>query len=149
ASFPQPTFYRSAPNAREARGYNDPMRPHATALLLWLTVLPAVADEALLPDGRRLQGTLSQDGDRWLLLPDVGKDVIALSAVKRARFKAAPVTPLHAALPLRAVLRDGSQITGGLTELDRKNLVLETAWAGRLSVPRSALAALREPPGWL
>jgi len=125
------------------------MRSHASALLLCLTVLPAVADEALLPDGRRFQGTLSQDGDRWLFLPDVGKDVLPMSGIKQVRFKAAPAAPLHAVLPLRAILRDGSQITGGLRELDGKNLVLETPWAGRLSIPRSALTALRQPPGWL
>src|SRR5262245_13307667 len=106
------------------------MRCHTATLLLCLTALPAAADEAMLPDGRRLQGTLWQDGDRWLFLPEGGKEPLPLSALKLIRFKPTSTAPLHASLPLRAVLRDGSQLTGGLVELDGKSLVLDTVAAG-------------------
>jgi hypothetical protein len=46
------------------------------------------------------------------------------------------------------VLRDGQQLTGELLGLDGDRLGLRTAWAGKLTLPRAALASLAPLPGW-
>src|SRR5581483_5971467 len=126
------------------------MRSAVPAFLLCLLACPlSSADEANLPDGRRVQGTLSLDEGRWLFRASSGKESLPLAALRQVRFDAGSSSPLHGCLPVRAVLRDGSHLTGELIELDGKNLALRTAWARRLKLPRSTVAVLRQPPGWL
>ena len=49
---------------------------------------------------------------------------------------------------MRVHLLDGQQLTGVLLSLDRDNVKLRTAWADRLTLPRSAVASIAHLPGW-
>jgi hypothetical protein len=118
-------------------------------LALWLFAAPhAPGDEAILLDGRKLRGSLSSHEARWVFRPGDGKAAIPLTSLAQVRFRSGVASPPHVSLPVRAILSDGSELTGGLVELNGKVLILRTAWAERLVVPRKILAALRQPPGW-
>jgi hypothetical protein len=75
--------------------------------------------------------------------------VALLAARAAAEVKPAPASPCSL-LPggLRLLLRDGETLTGPLVRLDAESLVIRTAWAGSLKVPRGAVAALTQLPGW-
>ncbi len=64
------------------------------------------------------------------------------------RFTAVAAEPFRAGFVRRVLLPDGQQVTGRLLTADGDVLSLRTAWAGRVDVPRSAVVALRQPPGW-
>src|SRR5437588_558899 len=125
------------------------MRSCRVAGLLCLLVLTeGRADEAVLRDGRKVAGRLTLAGTRWQFHPAGKGEPLAPSVLQHVRLEAGFSAPLHDGLPLRVELRGGQWLTGGLSEVGGKNVLLKTAWAESLTVPRTAVAALCHPPGW-
>jgi hypothetical protein len=127
-----------------------PLRPLLGAALCLATLLPATraADEAVLPDGQRRPGVLTFAGGRLHFQPAGSQAPLALTDVHAVRFPAGPLPPLLAARVHRVTLPHGQVLTGQLLGLDRERLRLRSAWAEDLTVPRSAVAAVMQPPGW-
>ena len=65
------------------------------------------------------------------------------------RFPFVPADPFRTAFVRRLLLPDGQRVAGRLLAADGDALALRTAWADRLEAPRSAVVALRQPPGRL
>lgn len=118
------------------------------ALLLGCLLFPPFcpADEAVRPDGRRLRGTLQLEKSGLFFQPASGGR-ISLGDLRKVRLEGFPApfraTPVHV---LR--LAGDEQLTGVFVGLERDNLVLRTAWADRLLVPRLGTIALTHLPGW-
>jgi hypothetical protein len=134
---------------REARMRSRVPSAIGTALCLAI-LLPAAraAEEAVLPDGRRLPGTLTFAGGRLHFRPTSGQAPLSLAELHAVRFPATPVPPLGVGRALRVVLADGQCLTGQLLDLDEQGGRLRTAWAEALAVPRQAVAAVTQLPGW-
>src|SRR5262245_11187756 len=107
-------------------------------------------DEATLPGGRRLAGTLRLDakGRADFLAADKA-GVFRLDQLLDVRCGAAAPPPLRAAAVFQVGLADGQRLTGALLGLDAKELRLRTAWADRLAVARPAVRSLTQPGGFL
>jgi hypothetical protein len=126
----------------------------ATLLLTLLTCLPVPgevrADEATLPDGRRLAGKLVQAPDgRLEFVPAQGAGRFRLDQVEHVRLADTALPPFRAATVYRVSLAKDQRLTAALQELDGQSLRLRTAWAARLSVPRQAVAAVVHRPGFV
>src|SRR5262245_38673388 len=118
----------------------------AGAFVLVATTAPA--DEAVLRDGRRLSGKFSLDQHRWSFVPAGRSEPVPAASLSQVRLEAVPASPLRAGSVHRVFLRDGQALTAGLLDLDDKTLTLRTAWASRVSLPRSAVASVTQLPGW-
>jgi hypothetical protein len=123
-------------------------RTGAVALALLLASQAPADEEAHRPDGRRVSGTLSLDADNRLRFAPAGQASIPAEELSLIRFSRALPEPFRIAAPHRVLFRDGQQLTGQLLGLDSDALTLRTAWADRLGVPRAAVAALVQPPGY-
>jgi len=130
------------------------MRTHLYAgwPLLVAALGPAVPaarpDEAILRDGRRLPGTLSRGDKQWQFLPTGKSEALPLAALQSVRLETRSAAPFRAAVVHRVTLRDGEGLTGVLLGLDDRALLLRTAWADKVSLPRAAVAAVTQQPGW-
>lgn len=113
-----------------------------------LVAATAPADEAVLRDGRRLSGKLSLDQRRWSFVPAGKSEPVPAESLSQVRLESVPASPLRAGSVHRVFLRDGQALTAGLLDLDDKTLTLRTAWASRVSLPRSAVASVTQLPGW-
>src|SRR5262245_35191089 len=122
-------------------------RSLVAGLLSLLVPVAGRGDEAVLRDGRKLSGQLTLDGTRWQFLPASRGEPLTPMDLTQVRLSASS-SPLHNGLPVRVELRGGQWLTGGLIEVGGKNVLLNTPWAERLTVPRAAVSALRHPPGW-
>jgi hypothetical protein len=118
-------------------------------MLCLLTAADVRGDEAILRNGRRVPGRLALEEGRWSFLPAGRGEAIPGSELSEVRLDSSAVAPLHAALPMRVLLRNGQHLTGGLGEFSGKSVSLRTVAAGRISVPRAAVVGLRQPPGWM
>lgn len=107
----------------------------------------ARADEATLPNGRRLNGNLQLTDGR--LRFSAAKQSFRLDELHRVRFPAPTLPSVRPAVLHRIRLRDGQALTGELLGLDTRNLRLRPPWAGRLTIPRHAVAALTQLPGFV
>ena len=102
------------------------------------------ADEAVLRDGQRVQGTLSLTADRrWQFLPTGKKEALPLTSIHHVRFPDGNATPLQAELVQRVTLSDGTVLTGVVLSLDARQLEMRTAWAERIAVPRTSLTTIQ------
>ncbi len=118
-----------------------------SGLLCLLALASVRADEAVLREGRRLNGQLRVIDGRWQFVPTKG-DILNAGDLSEVRFTAAACPMLHAGLPMHLLLRDGQQLTAGLVEVDDKSVRMQSAAMGKLTVPRAAVVSLRQPPGW-
>ncbi len=64
-------------------------------------------------------------------------------------FPAAALPPFRCGTVHRVQLAGNQHLTGELVGLDEKELRLRTAWSEQLSIPRHALLAIEQLPGWL
>ncbi len=120
-----------------------------SVLALSLLAAPAVvAEEARLPDGRRVAGSLALQAGRLSFTPAAGGAAVPIEGVTAVQFNAPPADPFRTGLARRAVLRDGERLSGELLGLNGDGLSLRTAWAGKLTLPRAGVAALTPLPGW-
>jgi hypothetical protein len=117
-------------------------------LLLTVASAATAADEARLADGRRVAGTLRLDGGRLTFAPGEGGKALPADTIETLRFAGARPLPLRVGALHRVVLRDGGRLTGQLLRLDKETLQLRTGWADRLQLPRAAVAAVTQLPGW-
>lgn len=126
------------------------MRIGVTAALCLATLLPAAraTEEAVLPDGRHLSGTLTFAAGRLRFQPGDGAAPLALADLHAVRFAAGPSSPLLVGRAHRVLLPDGQALTGQLLGLDGECLRLRTVWAAALAIPRPAVSAVTQLPGW-
>src|SRR5262249_14971362 len=101
-----------------------------------------------LPDGRRVAGSLALDAGRLTFTPADRGAALPIEKVDFVQFRGPSPAPFRAGFVRRAVLRDGERFTGELLGLDGDKLSLRTAWGGKLTLPRAALASLTPLPGW-
>jgi hypothetical protein len=120
----------------------------ACALALSLLGPARAAEEARLPDGRRVAGSLTLAAGRLSLTPAAGGATVPIESISSVRFNGPSPAPFRAGFARRVVLRDGQQCTGEFLGMDGNSLSLRTAWGGRLTLPRAALASLAPLPGW-
>jgi hypothetical protein len=112
-------------------------------------VLAAGAEEAWLRDGRKMKGALQFEDGRGLRFQPLGQtEALAVTALERVRFAEATPAPCRLGRALRVWLRDGQVLTGRLLHLGPDDLALQTAWAKQLTLPRSAVEAVTQVPGW-
>ncbi len=107
----------------------------------------ARADEALLRDGRKLEGPLTFADGRWQFEPAKGSALVAAD-LHEVRLGSSSSPILSTSLPLRLLLRDGQRLTAGLVEIDGNNVLLQSPSMGKLTAPCAAIVGLRQPPGW-
>jgi hypothetical protein len=117
-------------------------------LLALLATSAARADEALLADGRRVEGRLEADSSgRLQFLPAGSQERLELANLHAARL--ASTTPFswrHGALHV-VHLRDEQRLVGELLALDGKTVRLRTPLLGQVELPRSAVIAVTQPTG--
>jgi hypothetical protein len=112
------------------------------ALLAVSGPLPARAEEAVLPDGRRLAGKLVLATSGRLQLVRTDGPPLPLAETHRLRFAESDSPPLPTAPVHRVLLREGQSVTGAFLGLDDRNLRLHTSWTREVSVPRTAVAGI-------
>jgi hypothetical protein len=122
--------------------------PASVLALSLLAAAAAAAEEARLPDCRRLAGSLTLRAGRLSFTPAAGGAAVPIEDGASVQFNASPPAPFRTGFARRVVLRDGERFTGELLRLDGEGLSLRTAWAGKLTLPRAAVAALTWLPGW-
>lgn len=110
------------------------------ALVPTLCTSVAPAEEALLRDGRSIQGKLSQSGGGALSFVAEAKSV-PLVEIDRIRFTA-KATPFYAAAVHQILLKNEQRVTGVMETLDSDTLRVRTAWQERLAVPRAAIVCI-------
>jgi hypothetical protein len=118
----------------------------ATLAAVAALVRAAAADEAVRADGRQVVGALAWSDGRLRFAPRGGGD-LPLSEIVSVRFAGRP-EPFRTAGGRRVVLTNGDALSGRLLGLDGERLLLQSAWAERLAIPRSAVAAVTHLPGW-
>jgi hypothetical protein len=110
-------------------------------------LVAARADEAVLPDGKRLPGELMTDGQGRLIFQRPGQQPpLPLARLHHVSFPPYRSPPLRAGAPYRVVLRDDQHLTGELLELGKDKVELRTAWCSALGIPRSAVVAVSQVP---
>lgn len=108
------------------------------------------ADEAVLPDGRRLEGELHSDGQgRLLFQPPGQRPPLALGQLDQVRFPADRLPPARVAAPYRVLLRGRQHLTGELLGIGSDQVQFRTPWSGLLSIPRAAVTAVHHAPGFV
>lgn len=124
--------------------------PSVLGAALWLaSLLPgAGADEAVLADGGHRPGTLSFAAGRLLFQPAGSTAPLPLADLHAVRCTGGPTPPLLVGRAHRVLLPRGQAVTGQLLGLDEVRLRLRTAWAESVAVPRPAVAAVTQLPGW-
>jgi hypothetical protein len=117
------------------------------ALLVTLAV--GADEEAVRPDGRRTAGALSLDAKGRLRFTANGADAhLPADEIASVRFPDAPVAADRPCYGVRVTLHDGQHVAGQLLALDDKTLTLRPAWAEKVELPRAAVTAVTQLPGW-
>src|SRR5579871_5417803 len=116
----------------------------------FLSVIAVHADEAVLPQGQRIEGELGSDRDGQLVFRARGQEQpVSLGQLDHVRFSPTPLPPFRAAAPFRVLLHGGEHLTGELLGFSSDKVQLRTAWRDILSIPRAAVAAVRHAPGFV
>jgi hypothetical protein len=134
-------------NARFSLPWPGRVRPELLLLAL-LATSAARADEALLVDGRRVEGKLEADSSgRLQFLPAASQERLELANLHAVRLASmAPFSWRHGALHV-VHLRDEQRLVGDLLTLDDKTVRLRTPLLGQIELPRSAATAVTQPTG--
>ena len=99
----------------------------SAVLLAGLPPPSARADEAVLRDGRRQQGTLALADGRLRFTPSGDQKPLPFGDIHAIRFSINPSPPLIAVMAHRITLPGGQQVTGELLGLAEERLRLRTA----------------------
>lgn len=115
------------------------------AVLVLVTCTPALlSDEALLKDGRSVQGKLSQSESGTLKF--IGNAEVALADIERVRLPV-NVPPFRAGVLHHVTLNNAQHLCGEIVALDAQTLRLRTAWNDRLMIPRRLLVSVAHLTG--
>lgn len=122
-----------------------------TFIIVCLCLLSTTrADEAVLPNGQRVRGELTSDGQGRLLFQSFGQQLpLPLARLHHVCFPLQRLAPLRAGAPFQVVLCDDQHLTGELLELGKEQVKLRTVWREALTIPRSAAAAVKQAPGFV
>jgi hypothetical protein len=121
--------------------------PLVVTVALGLAVTAARPDEATLRDGRRLPGTLTHR-TTWHFLPTGKSEPLPVSSLLSVRLEPGSAAPFRAGTVHRVTLRSGDWLTGILLDANEKTLSLRMAWADKVMLPRVAVTAVTQQPGW-
>jgi hypothetical protein len=125
------------------------MRILATPAALILLGASCFADEAVLRDGRHMEGRLKTEAaGRLHFAAKQNRADVPLANIERIRFVEAPL-PSAVPVPLQIHLGRGQHFTGELVALDEKTVTVCVPWSKELQVPRRAVASIRHPPGFV
>jgi hypothetical protein len=122
------------------------------ATMLICSFLPNAvrADQAVLNNGKRLEGTLELTRDnRLVFLPAGLHPSLSLESLHDVRWPRASVPPWLRGSLHHFELVDGQRLTGQLVALDNKDLRVRVPWAESMSIPRSHVRAIIQPRGFL
>jgi hypothetical protein len=125
-------------------------RPALALLCGLLLSVGGRAEEATLPGGGRLTGTLRLDAKgncQFVAAKNAG--TFRLDQLLDIHLPPVPRPPLRWGTRFQVALAGDQQLTGELLGLDAKELRVRTAWADRLALPRAAVPALKQPQGYL
>jgi hypothetical protein len=128
-----------------------PVTVHCGAILaVVLAVSAAWADEAILHNGSKQEGSLERDAKGRLGFQVPGRTPpLPLRDIQTLRLAPGELTPWRAPAVHRVVLHGEQRLSGELLELDEKELRLRTPWSPRLAVPRTSVRSVSHPPGWV
>lgn len=122
--------------------------PSCVCLLMAIAAADA-QEEAIRPDGGRTAGKVVIDAKGRLQFTPKGADsALAPDAIAAIRFAVAVPPADRSCVGVRVVLHDGQRMAGQLLALDDKTLSLRPAWADKVDLPRAAVAAVTQLPGW-
>jgi hypothetical protein len=122
----------------------------ATALGM-LALVPSArpGEEAYRADGHRLAGSLTLGEDGSLRFTPAGQGgPVPAGNLARVRFPAGRPPVFRVGGGHRVHLHDGQHLTGELLALKDEVVVLRTAWAERLNIPRAGIVGIAPLPGW-
>src|SRR5262249_9320632 len=106
-------------------------------------------EEAYRTDGHRVAGSLTLGEDGSLRFTPAGQGGPVPSAdLARVRFPAGRPAVFRVGGGHRIHLHDGQHLTGELLALEDEVVVLRTAWAERLNIPRAGIVGITPLPGW-
>jgi hypothetical protein len=121
----------------------------AVLALVGVALLVRADEEATCANGRTVRGTLTVEaGGTLRFLPTGEEKPLPVDTFEGVRFDPTGTVTPRAGNSLRAHLANGQQITGELLKLDGDNVLLRPGWAERVELTRSAVTALRHPPGY-
>jgi hypothetical protein len=127
---------------------DTPLLLVSVILILGAAPSATAADDAVDADGRATPGVFAlDDAGRPHFVPKGQMQPLPLKAIAYIRFSDVASEPFRAGFIRRVLLPDGQRITGRLQDAKGDALAVQTVWAGRLDVPRSAAVALRQPAG--
>ncbi len=115
--------------------------------LLGTLLLPAV-EQAQLRNGQTVSGALGLDGRGQLQFASERNNPVNADQIALIRFPAQELPPFRVPGGMRLLTRDGQTLTGPLLRLDGDSVVVRTAWADQLKLPRERVASLTQLPGW-
>jgi hypothetical protein len=118
------------------------------ASLIWPSI--GHAEEAILADGRRLEGTLSTDAQgRIVFQPLDQQSLLRLDQLEQARFPENRLRPLRIGAACRLVLPGQQHLTGEFRALDANRIQFRTIGSELLSIPRASVTAVTHAPGFV
>ncbi len=106
------------------------------------------ADTAVLPSGERVAGRLQFNGGRWGFVRSDNQKALTPTEMAQVRFPNRPQPTLRVASVHRLLLPDGQQLTGALLGLDQREVRFRTIWKNSLVLPRAAVQAVTQLPGY-
>lgn len=108
--------------------------------------VPAAVDTIEMRNGDRLRGRLdaidAKEGVRFVYEGAMDSLRFKPSAVSRITFAESKQSPAAEGIQFRLALANGDEITGTLVDLTAEAIAIESALAGRLTIPRAAIVQL-------
>ncbi len=121
----------------------------ALSILLVQPFHSLLADNAVLPTGEHVSGSLEQSrSGGFAFVRADNKAKLPLKEIEYVRFSAKPGPGLRVPCLHRITLWDGERFTGEFVSLDEHEVRFRTAWKDQLKLPRSAVAAIEQAPGY-
>jgi hypothetical protein len=118
-------------------------------LVVGLLLPPRLAAaEGILSSGKAVRGNLTWAKSRLVFVASAGKKSYGLEELDQVRFPFAAIPPLRCATVHRLTLPGGQRLTGELLGLDGQTCRFRPAWGPAVSIPRPAVAALTQLPGF-
>ena len=126
---------------------------HTSVILIVASLVwPAIghAEDGVLADGRRIDGTLSTDAQGQVVFQPLGNSsLLRLDQLDQVRFPASRLPPLRAGAVCRVVLPAQQHLTGEFLGLDADRIQFRTIWSDLLSIPRAGVTAVTHAPGFV
>ncbi|MCW1886504.1 hypothetical protein OKA04_17330 [Luteolibacter flavescens] len=116
-----------------------------SASILALLLLPALADEVILSDDSRLNGTVTalSDSGQVLLQSDLAFEPFQVRADRLRRVVFTDTSPREDQHDCMLTLANGDQFPGDLSAIDDSSVTVRTDFAGELRIPRESVGTVQ------